>query len=319
MYHRKIIKYASAILGIVVLLLGVTLLSFSLMFLTPGDPAETILRMGGSLPSEADIIAKRHEMGLDKPFLVQYGSWLAGFFRGDLGRSMIDGRDVTTLVLTGLCSSALLALLALLFGVLGALPLGVFTAVQREGALDKITSFIVFLRLSMPAFLVGLALLYEFAYRQKLFSVTSASAGWKGMVLPVATLATGICARMIRQVRTAVAAELRAPYVDGLRSRGVGEVRILFRHVLKNTMLPIVTLIALSFGELLGGTAVTEIIFSYPGVGSLVMNAIGDRDYTIIQGFVVLISLIFCLIYGLTELSYSLIDPRLRKNRGEAL
>ena len=100
MYHRKIIKYASAILGIVVLLLGVTLLSFSLMFLTPGDPAETILRMGGSLPSEADIIAKRHEMGLDKPFLVQYGSWLAGFFRGDLGRSMIDGRDVTTLVLT---------------------------------------------------------------------------------------------------------------------------------------------------------------------------------------------------------------------------
>ncbi len=319
MSRRKLMKYASAILGIAVLLLGVTILSFSLMFLSPGDPAETILRMGGSLPSEVDIIAKRHEMGLDRPFLVQYGSWLAGFLRGDLGKSMIDGRDVTALVWTGLRSSALLALLALLFGVLGALPLGVFTAVRREGTLDKFTSFLVFLRLSMPAFLVGLALLYEFAYRQKLFSVTSASAGWKGLVLPVATLATGICARMIRQVRTAVTTELRSPYVDGLRSRGIGELRILFRHVLKNTMLPVITLIALSFGELLGGTAVTEIIFSYPGVGSLVMDAIGDRDYTIIQGFVVLISLIFCLIYGLTELSYSLIDPRLRKNRGEVL
>lgn len=317
MRHQKRLRCLSAVLGIMVLLLGVTLLSFSLLFLTPGDPAETVLRAGGSLPTEADILAKRHEMGLDRPFLVQYGSWLSGFLRGDLGKSMIDGRDVTTLVATGLRASALLALLSLFFGVLAALPVGVFTAVRREGFLDRVTSFLIFLRLSMPAFLVGLALLYAFAYRQKLFSVTSASAGWKGLVLPVATLATGVCARMTRQIRAAVTAELRAPYVDGLRSRGVGQVPILFRHVLKNTLLPIVTLIALSFGELLGGTAVTEIIFSYPGVGSLVMSAIGDRDYTIIQGFVVLISLIFCLIYGLTELSYSLIDPRLRKNRGE--
>lgn len=314
--NRNIKKAVTAILGVVILLLSVTLLSYSLMFLAPGDPAETILRAGGNMPSEAEIIAKRHEMGLDQPFIKQYARWLSGFVRGDLGVSMVDGTNVTKELMKGLKFSAWLSVLSLAVGVVVAIPTGIYSAVKRNGWLDRITNFIVFLRLSMPAFLVGLGFLYVFAYRMKLVSIVSNGAGFKGVVLPVATLATGIACRMIRQIRTAVSDELKAPYVDGIRSRGISEQDILFKHVLKNTMLPIVTLIALSFGSLLGGTAVTEIIFSYPGIGSMAITAISARDYTNIQGFVVMISLIFCFIYYLTELSYGVFDPRLRKKEG---
>lgn len=309
----KIRKVIATILGVVILLLSVTLLSYSLMFLAPGDPAETILRAGGNMPTEEMIAAKRHEMGLDRPFLVQYGRWLGSFLRGDLGVSMIDGSNVTKELLKGLKFSAWLSVLSLAVGVLVAIPVGIYSAVRRNGWFDRITNFIVFLRLSMPAFLVGLGFLYVFAYKMKLVSIVSNGVGFKGVALPVATLATGICCRMIRQIRTAVTDELNAAYVDGLRSRGIDEQKILFRHVLKNTMLPIVTLIALSFGSLLGGTAVTEIIFSYPGIGSMAITAINARDYTKIQGYVVMISLIFCFIYYLTELSYGVFDPRVRK------
>lgn len=309
----KVRKAVLSVLGVAVLLLSVTLLSYSLMFLAPGDPAETILRAGGNMPSEEMIIAKRHEMGLDQPFLRQYGNWLNNFLHGNLGVSMVDGTNVTKELVKGLKYSAWLSVLSLSVGVAVAVPVGIYAAVKRNGWFDRITNFIVFLRLSMPAFLVGLGFLYVFAYRMRVVSVVSNGAGFKGVVLPVATLATGICCRMIRQIRTAVSDELRAPYVDGLRSRGIQETNILFRHVLRNTMLPIITLIALSFGSLLGGTAITEILFSYPGIGSTAITAINARDYTKIQGFVVVISLIFCLIYYLTELSYGIFDPRLRK------
>lgn len=313
MLKGKLKKTLLLIFGVVIVLFFVTFLSYSLMYLSPGDPAETILRAGGAMPSEADIIAKRQEMGLDQPLLVQYGRWLGNFIKGDLGVSMVDGSNVTTELLKGLQASACLAVMSLVVGVVVAIPVGIFSAVRRNGIFDRVTNFIVFLRLSMPAFLVGIGFLYVFAYRLKMFSIVSSGAGWKGLVLPVATLSTGICCRMIRQIRTAVSDELKAPYVDGLRSRGITDVNILFKHVLKNTMLPIVTLIALSFGTLLGGTAVTEIIFSYPGIGGRAITAINARDYTVVQGYVVMVSLIFCLIYYLTELSYSIFDPRLRR------
>ena len=316
---RKLVKFLRGVLGVAIVLLCVTLLSYSLMYLAPGDPAETILRAGGAMPSEEDIIAKRHEMGLDLPFYKQYARWLGNFLRGDLGVSMVDGTNVSQDLLRGMKASAWLAFLSLGVGVIVAVPAGIFSAVRRNGIFDRVINFIVFLRLSMPAFLVGIGFLYVFAYKLRMFSIVSSGAGWKGVVLPVATLSTGICCRMIRQIRTAVSDELKAPYVDGLRSRGVKDTDILFRHVLKNTMLPVITLIALSFGALLGGTAVTEIIFSYPGVGSMAVTAISSRDYTKIQGYVVMVALIFCITYYLTELSYSLFDPRLRKNDGRRL
>ena len=313
---RKTIRSAA---GVVVLLLLVTLLSYSLMYLAPGDPAETILMAGGAMPSPEDIAAKRHELGLDQPFYIQYGRWLGNFLHGNMGVSMVDGTNVSTELLRGLKSSAHLAVLSLIVGVVVAIPVGIYTAVKRNGLFDRVTNFIIFLRLSMPVFLVGIGFLYVFAYRLRLVSIVSNGSGFKGVILPVATLATGICCRMIRQIRTAVSGELGAPYVDGLRSRGVKETDILFKHVLKNTMLPIVTLIALSFGSLLGGTAVTEIIFSYPGIGSMAVDAISKRDYTVIQGYVVMVALIFCFIYYLTELSYGLFDPRMRNREGGIL
>ena len=311
---RKMQKLVAQLAGILIVLLGVTLLSFSLMYIAPGDPARTILQSGGTMPSEEAIQEKRKEMGLDRPFLEQYGSWLWNFVHGDLGVSMIDGRNVSYEVTKALGKSAVLAVTSLAAGVAAALPLGVMSAARKEKMFDRITCFFVFIRLCMPSFLVGIGFLYLFAYRLKLISI-SGSGGASALILPAATLATGICARMIRQIRTLIYEEMKHPYVDGLRSRGIRETQILFVHILRNAMLPIITLIALSFGELLGGTAITEIIFSWPGIGRLVMTAIEEHDYTIIQGFVVVIALIFFVIYGLTELSYSLFDPRVKKQK----
>ena len=311
---RKMQKLVAQLAGILIVLLGVTLLSFSLMYIAPGDPARTILQAGGTMPSEEAIQEKREEMGLDRPFLEQYGNWLWNFVHGDLGVSMIDGRNVSDEVTKALGKSAVLAVTSLAAGVAAALPLGVMSAARKEKMFDRITCFFVFIRLCMPSFLVGIGFLYLFAYRLKLISI-SGSGGASALILPAATLATGICARMIRQIRTLIYEEMKHPYVDGLRSRGIRETQILFVHILRNAMLPIITMIALSFGELLGGTAITEIIFSWPGIGRLVMTAIGEHDYTIIQGFVVVIALIFFVIYGLTELSYSLFDPRVKKQK----
>ena len=311
---RKIKKWVAELIGLFVVLLGVTMLSFSLMYIAPGDPARTILQSGGTMPSEEAIQEKREEMGLDRPFLEQYGNWLWNFVHGDLGVSMIDGRNVSYEVTKALGKSAVLAVTSLAAGVAAALPLGVMSAARKEKMFDRITCFFVFIRLCMPSFLVGIGFLYLFAYRLKLISI-SGSGGASALILPAATLATGICARMIRQIRTLIYEEMKHPYVDGLRSRGIRETQILFVHILRNAMLPIITMIALSFGELLGGTAITEIIFSWPGIGRLVMTAIEEHDYTIIQGFVVVIALIFFVIYGLTELSYSLFDPRVKKQK----
>ena len=307
-------KLVAQLAGILIVLLGVTLLSFSLMYIAPGDPARTILQAGGTMPSEEAVQEKRKEMGLDRPFLEQYRSWLWDFAQGDLGVSMIDGRNVSDEVTKALGKSAVLAVTSLAAGVAAALPLGVMSAARKEKMFDRITGFFVFIRLCMPSFLVGIGFLYLFAYCLKLISI-SGSGGVSALILPAATLATGICARMIRQIRTLIYEEMKHPYVDGLRSRGIRETQILFVHILKNAMLPIITMIALSFGELLGGTAITEIIFSWPGIGRLVMTAIEEHDYTIIQGFVVVIALIFFVIYGLTELSYSLFDPRVKKQK----
>lgn len=310
-------KLVAQLAGILIVLLGVTLLSFSLMYIAPGDPARTILQAGGTMPSEEAVQEKRKEMGLDRPFLEQYRSWLWDFAQGDLGVSMIDGRNVSDEVTKALGKSAVLAVTSLAAGVAAALPLGVMSAARKEKMFDRITGFFVFIRLCMPSFLVGIGFLYLFAYRLKLISI-SGSGGASALILPAATLATGICARMIRQIRTLIYEEMKHPYVDGLRSRGIRETQILFVHILRNAMLPIITMIALSFGELLGGTAITEIIFSWPGIGRLVMTAIGEHDYTIIQGFVVMIALIFFVIYGLTELSYSLFDPRVKKQKEDS-
>lgn len=314
---RNISFVLSRLGGLLVLLAGVTFLSFSLMYLSPGDPAEALLRAGGSMPSQEAIEAKREEMGLNRPFLVQYGSWLLNFAKGDLGKSMIDGKDVTRQLLTALKSSLALSVLSLACGVAVALPVGVYAAVRKDSMFDRVAGFIIFLRMSMPVFMVGLGFLYLFAYRLRLVPISSSMAGASGIILPVITLATGICAKMARQVRSMISDELKASYVDGLRSRGIRETRILFAHVLKNAMLPIITLIALSFGELLGGTAITETIFSFPGIGKLVMDAIHLRDYTIVQGFVVIVAVIFFLVYGFTELSYGLFDPRVRARKRE--
>ena len=305
-------KLVAQLAGILIVLLGVTLLSFSLMYIAPGDPARTILQAGGTMPSEEAVQEKRKEMGLDRPFLEQYRSWLWDFAQGDLGVSMIDGRNVSDEVTKALGKSAVLAVTSLAAGVAAALPLGVMSAARKEKMFDRITGFFVFIRLCMPSFLVGIGFLYLFAYRLKLISI-SGSGGASALILPAATLATGICARMIRQIRTLIYEEMKHPYVDGLRSRGIRETQILFVHILRNAMLPIITMIALSFGELLGGTAITEIIFSWPGIGLIIYQSIFTSDFPVTQAAILIVAAIFVSINLLIDLLRIVADPRLRK------
>ena len=309
---RKMQKLVAQLAGLLIVLLGVTLLSFSLMYIAPGDPARTILQSGGTMPSEEAIQEKREEMGLDRPFLEQYGNWLWNFVHGDLGVSMIDGRNVSYEVTKALGKSAVLAVTSLAAGVAAALPLGVMSAARKEKMFDRITGFFVFIRLCMPSFLVGIGFLYLFAYRLKLISI-SGSGGASALILPAATLATGICARMIRQIRTLIYEEMKHPYVDGLRSRGIRETQILFVHILRNAMLPIITMIALSFGELLGGTAITEIIFSWPGIGLIIYQSIFTSDFPVTQAAILIVAAIFVSINLLIDLLRIVADPRLRK------
>lgn len=308
-------KGVKSLFGVVVVVLGVTFLSYILMHMTPSDPAEIVLKSEGFMPTAESIEQKRTEMGLDRPVIVQYFDWLRGFMRGDLGVSLNSGKDVTKEVLYYMKPTLMLSVLSFVSAVIVAFPVGVISAAKKERAFDRATQFLVFIRVSTPSFLVGLLLMYFFAFKIKLFPIVSSSGQGLAVVLPMLTLSTGVCARLIRQTRAVVAEELKKQYVAGARARGVPESRILFSHVLKNVMLPLITASAMAFGGLVGGAAVTEILFSWPGLGQLVLQAINQRDYTMVQGYVVYVSLIFCLIYGLCELSYSLFDPRVRQRR----
>lgn len=296
-------------------LLGVTFLTYGLMYLSPSDPVEMLLQAQGIPVSESVAEAMRHEAGLDRPFLVQYLAWLWNFIRGDLGVSLVDGQSVAAQLSLALPKTLALTLTSVLTTVALSVPLGILTAVRQGRFSDYLLRFLSFLGNSLPNFLVSLLLLYLFAIRLKLLPVlASGTAG--GLILPTLALTIPMTGKYVRQVRAAVLEQLGRSYVDGAISRGLRLRTVLFHDVLRNAMLTIITLISMSIGSLLGGTAAVERIFVWRGMGYLVMDAILKRDYPVIQAFVVWMSVIYVVINLLTDLSYYFLDPRTHRGLG---
>lgn len=300
-------------LQILIVLFGISFFTFGLTYLSPGDPAEIMLTECGNIPTQELLEKTRAELGLDKPFLIQYLNWLKGVVTGDMGTSYSMKVPVVQKLASSFWPTLEMALMSLLIMTLISVPLGIIAAVYQNKWPDYLVRALTFCGVSIPSFWLGLILLSIFGVTLKWVSVSGGTADFKSLILPSVTLAISMSAKYTRQVRIAVIEELSQDYVMGARMRGIKESVILLCHVLPNTMLPLITLIGLSFGSLLGGTAVVEIIYNWPGMGNMAVKAISCRDYPLVQGYVLWIAILYMGINLLVDLSYSYFDPRLKE------
>lgn len=308
-------KLAARLLQMVIVLIGISFLTFLLTYLAPGDPIRTMYASSGMVPSEELIEQTREQMGLNEPFLVQYFNWVGDVLHGDFGTSYAFGKPVMDLMLSRLWPTVKLALVALVFMIIVSIPLGMLSAVYKNKWIDYLVRGITFLGVSIPNFWVGLLLMLVFCVYIKFFPVICSGGDFKSLVLPAATLAIAMSAKYTRQVRTAVLDELSQDYVTGARARGIKEWKVLWTNVFPNSLLPLITMLGLSIGSLLGGTSVVEVIFSYPGMGNLAVSSITSYDYPMIQAYVLWIALIYMVINLIVDISYSYVDPRMREKR----
>ena len=301
------------LLQMAVVLFGISFITFCLMYLAPGDPVQAMYAASGTIPSEQILEQTRENLGLNEPFLTQYFNWLTACLHGDFGTSYAYSRPVAELILSRLWPTLKLALTSLALMMIVALPLGILSAVRKGKVSDFIVRIFSFLGVSLPNFWGGLMLLYVFAVCLGLLPVVSDGQGFGKIILPAVTLAFAMVGKYTRQVRTAVLEELGQDYVTGARCRGIRESTILWRHVMPNAVLPLITMLGLSFGSLLGGMAVVKANFSYPCLGNMAVDAIRSMDYSLIQGYVLWIALIYMVINLLVDLSYRYLDPRLKE------
>ncbi|MDI9496983.1 MAG: ABC transporter permease [Bacillota bacterium] len=302
---------AQRLLQLIIVIIGVTFLTFFVTTLTPSDAAEMHFLSMGILPSEEELEATREKFGLNDPFLLRYFNWLGGVIRGDFGQSLMDQESIMTKFLRKLPMTLILTGATLLLVVIVSFPLGVFIAVYSNRLPDYLTRLIMFIGNAVPGFWMSLMVMYFLGVQLKLFPIIGRGDA-ESLVMPMLSLAIPMICSYTRQVRTAVLEELSGDYIVGLRSRGVGEGRILFAHVLPNAMIPIVNMLGLSLGGLLGGSTIVESIYNWKGIGSMVVGAIGNRDYPIIQCYVLWMSVIYVLSNLLVDISHYFMDPQLR-------
>lgn len=299
---------------IVLVLLGISFVTFALVMLSPGDPVRQMIAGNEDIVvSQVEIDALRHELGLDKPFIFQYLDWLGRAVQGDFGFSYMVKKPVIEELMQSLPATLILALASTLFMLVFSLPLGICSAVKRNSVFDYAVRGLTFFGVSIPNFWMGLMLLWIFGLKLGWLPIVGDRVSLETLILPATTLGIVMAAKYTRQVRTTVLEELNQDYVVGARARGMSESYILWREVLPNAMLPLITLLGLSFGSLLGGAAVVEIVFSWPGLGYLAVQSIIYRDFQLVQGIVLWIALMYMVINLVVDISYNRLDPRLRK------
>lgn len=316
-FYIKMKYIGKRLLQLIPILIGITFLSFAMMRIAGSDAVEEMYNVRESAVSEQVIEAKRAELGLDRPFLVQYGSWLIGILHGDMGKSYISGRDVFMTFLSKLRATLLLSVLSLGLTVLISIPLGILAAVRQGRLTDKVLRGLSFLGNAMPGFFTAMVVMEIFGLKLNLLPVISTGVNLKSAILPALTLAISMSAKYLRQVRAAVLEELNKDYIKGLKSRGISDRIILWKNVMRSASLTIITLLALSIGSLLGGTAIIESIFMWDGVGKLAVDAINMRDYPMILAYVMWLAIIFVLINLAADLISHFLDPRIRLGEGE--
>jgi len=289
-------------------LLGVATLVFSLIHLIPGDPAQAML---GESAAPRDVAELRSRLGLDRPLLNQYVSFLGGAVRGDLGRSLRTNEDVAGAVLARLPATAELAVASMLAAVAFALPLGIAAAVWKGTAIDHAAMTISLVGVSIPNFWLGPLLAIVFSIQLGWLPV-SGRGTWANLVLPAVSLGASLAAILARMTRATLLEELREPYVAAARARGASRTRAVMRHAFRNSLIPVITLVALQFGAVLTGTVITETIFAWPGIGRLLIQSIGFRDYPLVQGCILFIAMTYVAVNLVADLLYGFVDPRIR-------
>lgn len=305
------------LLSLVPILIGISFISFALIYFTGGDAVAVRYEAIGGMLSPELINQKREELGLNRPFIIQYLSWLSGIIKGDMGVSYVSGKPVFGYIIGKLPNTLLLSISSLITTMLISLPLGILSAIKRNSIFDNIIKAMSFIGNSLPNFFVALVLSYVFALQMKLLPVISQGTSFKSLILPTLTLSLAMSAKYIRQIRALIISELSKPYVSGARARGIKENTIIFFNVLRLTSLTLITLMALSFGSLLGGSAIVESIFMWDGIGKLAIESIKLRDYPVILAYVLWMAFIYVFINLLADISYYFLDPRLRIEGGK--
>lgn len=294
-----------------IVLFGVSVLTFSLTYLTPGDPAETILRQQtGRPPTQEQVEAFRTEHGLDEPLLTQYVNWLTGVLQGDLGSSYGSGRAVSELLVSHLPATIELAVAAMVVALAIAVPAGVMSAVHQGEWIDISSQLAALVGVSLPNFWLGYMLIIVFSLHLGMFPVAG-TGGLSHLVLPAITLGTGMAAIITRLVRTSMLDVLDSEYVDAARSKGLRDRIVVYKHALRNALIPVVTVVGLQLGFVLNGAVVIEIVFQRPGLGNLLVDAVFARDYPIVQGVVLVVAVSFVVTNLLVDLTYRYLDPRI--------
>jgi peptide/nickel transport system permease protein len=300
------------LLQLIPILLAITFLSYGMMRIAGSDVVEQKMENTSGTVSQEMIDAAKEELGLDKPFVVQYFTWLGNLLRGDMGTSYVSNKPVFSTFVSKLPATLLLTVVSILLTVLISIPLGIWSAVKQNKATDYVIRTASFIGNSLPNFFVSLLLMYLFAIKLKWFPVISRGVSLQSVALPALTLAIAMSAKYLRQVRATVLDELSKDYVLGAKARGVKFSTTMMKSVMKASLVTIITLLTLSIGSLLGGTAIVESIFMWDGVGKMAVDAINMRDYPIIQAYVMWMAIIYVLVNLITDLSYRFLDPRIR-------
>jgi peptide/nickel transport system permease protein len=299
---------------LVFLLIGISFLVFTSMHIAPGDPAAII---GGPTATESDIASIRENLGLNDPFLVQYGRYMTGLVQGDLGYSYQTNQSVSEAILTRFPNTFKLAIASMIVAVVIGVAAGIISALKQNSWFDVSSTVVALSGISIPNFWLGTVLILIFAVNLQWFPVAGLSApfwtveGISQLVLPAITLGTGSAAMIARMSRSTMLEVIKADYVRTARSKGVREKSVIGAHALRNAMIPVITVIGLNFGFLLGGTIITESVFAINGVGRLMVDAIAARDFPMVQGSVLLVAALFVIVNLIVDIIYALIDPRI--------
>lgn len=306
--RRSIVR---RVLQFIPVLLGITFLAFLLIYLSPSDPVSVRMSAGGISVSPEIMESMRRSMGLDRPLLVQYGDWLWNILHGNMGKSYITDADVLDQILKALPYTLKMAGASLLLTLCISIPVGILTAAMQNSKFDYVVRVMAFVGNALPNFIIALCLMFIFSYRLGWIPVLATTKPI-GLVLPALTLALVMSSCYIRQIRAAMLDELSKGYVVGLRSRGLSETTILYKNVLKNIMVTVITLTGISLGSLLGGTVIVETVFTWPGLGNLIMEGISQRDYPVVQAVIVWMASAFMVVNLLTDISYTVFNPKIK-------
>ncbi len=297
------------VLQMIPITLGILTLVFSLIHLIPGDPAAAI---AGEAARPEDIIAVRKALGLDQPLWKQYVTYLGNIAHGNLGESFVTHESVSKQIRERYPATIELAFGSMVVALLVAFPLGIISAIYRNSWIDNVARFFALIGVSMPSFWFGPLLIIAFAIKVQWFPVSGREEGLKSLVLPAITMGLALSAILTRMIRVSLAEELNQLYVTTAIAKGVTRAKAIFRHALKNALIPVITVLALQFGSLLTGAIITEQIFSWPGLGRLLIQSINTRDYPQVQASILVIAVTYILVNFLSDLMYGVVDPRIK-------